>query len=84
MISCQVECILQVTMVIRIFQFLAPMLISLVLYSNNSVINWISTEIKPEKIDPFDATLIVTMSNLANVSVILKFDNSVLVEKGFS
>ena len=35
----------------------------------------------PEKVKQFDPSLASIMSNLANLSVSLKFSNSVLVEK---
>ena len=37
-----------------------------------------------ESIKPFDTNLEPTMSNLGNNKVILKFNNSVLVQKSFS
>ena len=40
--------------------------------------------ISSEKIKPFDTNLEPAMSNLANGGVILKFSNSVLVQKLFS
>ena len=57
----------------------APMLNSIVLDSNNKVTNYISTRIPSEKFKPFDTYLEPTMSNLANVKVTLKLNNSVLV-----
>ena len=63
-------------MVVRIFIF-APILSSLILDSNKKVINRISTRISSENIKLFDTNLEPTMSNLANVRVILKFNNSV-------
>ena len=50
---------------------------------NKKVSNWISTRVSPEKINPFDTSLEPTMSNLANGRVILKFNNSTLVQKNF-
>ena len=60
------------------------MLSSLVLDSNEKVTTWISTGISSEKIKPFHTNLEPTMSNLANGTVNLKFNNSVLVRKSFS
>ena len=60
-----------------------PMLSSIILDSNKKVTNWISTWISSEKIKPFDTNLEPTMSNSANSKVILKFNNSVLVQKNF-
>ena len=59
----------------------APMLISLILDSNKTVVNWILNGILSEKIKPFDTNFESTMSNLANGKVILKFNNFVLVQK---
>ena len=42
------------------------------------------TGISSEKTNPFETNLEPTMSNLANGRVNLKFNNSVLVQKGFS
>ena len=58
---------LQVTIVIRIFLFISPILSSLRLDSNKKVTNWISTGILSEKIKPLDNNLEPTMSNLTNV-----------------
>ena len=66
------------------FLVFAPMLSYLILDSNKKVTDWISTGISSEKIKPFDINLEPTMSNLANGKVILKFSNSVLVQKKFS
>ena len=60
------------------------MLSSLILDSNKKVIDWISTAISSEKRKPFDTNLEPTKSNLANDIVILKFNNSVLVQKSYS
>ena len=57
------------------------MLSSLTLDNNKKVINWILTRISPEKIKPFDTNLKLVMSNLSNGRVILKFNNSVLMQK---
>ena len=62
----------------------ASMLSSLILDSNKKVTNWISTRTSSEIIKPFDTNLEPTMSNLANGRVILKFNNSILVQKSFS
>ena len=47
-------------------------------------LNGISTGIWSEKIKPFDIDLGPAMSNSANGRVNWKFDNSFLVQKGFS
>ena len=60
------------------------MISSLILYTNKKVTNWISSRISSEKIKPFDINLEPTMSNLANGQVILKFNNSILVQKSCS
>ena len=60
------------------------MLVSLILHNNKKVIDWISTRISSEKIKPFDTNLELTMSNPANGRLILKFNNSVLVQKSSS
>ena len=57
------------------------MLSSKILDSNKKVTNWILTGISSEKVKPFDTNLEATMSNVANGRVILKFNNSVLVQK---
>ena len=61
-----------------------PMLSSLILDSNKKVTNWILTGISSEKIKPSDTKLESIMSNLANGRVIIKFSNSVLVQKSTS
>ena len=61
--------------------FSAPMLSWLILDSNKKVTNWISTKISSWKSKPFDINLEPTMSNLNNGRTILKFNNSVLVQK---
>ena len=48
------------------------------------VINWILTGISSEKIKPFDTGLQSTMPNLADGSVKLKSNNSVLVQESLS
>ena len=53
----------------------------LILDSNKKVTNWISTRISSEGIKPFNANLELTMCNLTNGRTILKFNNSVLVQK---
>ena len=65
------------------FLVFAPMLISLILGSNRKFINWILTRISSEKITSFDTNLGPTMSNLDIGKLILKFNNSVLVQKNF-
>ena len=66
------------------FLVFAPMLSSLILDNNKEVTNWILTRISSKNIKPFDTYLEPTMSNLANGRVILKFNNSVLLQKDFS
>ena len=66
------------------FLVFAPLLSSLILDSNKKVTDWISTGIWSEKIKPIDIELELTMSNLANGRVYLKFKNSVFVQKNFS
>ena len=60
------------------------MLSSLILDSNKKVINWILTGTSSEKIKPFDTSLEPKMSNLVNGRVILKFNNSCLLQKSSS
>ena len=60
------------------------MLSSLILDSNKKATNWILTWILSAKIKPFDTNLESSMPNLANGIVILKFNNSILVQKSFS
>ena len=60
------------------------MLSLLILDANKKVTNWISSRIPSENIKPFDINLEPAMSNLANGQVILKFSNSVLVQKRYS
>ena len=66
------------------FLVFAPLLSSLILDSNKNVTDWISTGIWSEKIKPIDIELELTMSNLANGRVYLKFKNPVFVQKNFS
>ena len=76
--------ILKLTMVIRIFLVFAPMLSSLMLDRNKKITYWISTGILSENIKPFDTKLGLNMYNLANGTVIIKFNNSVIVENSSS
>ena len=62
----------------QIFLVFAPMLSSLTLDNNKTFTNWISSR---ENFTPFDTKLEPTMSSLASGKVILKFKNSVLVQK---
>ena len=55
----------------------------IILDSNNKVSNWIPTRLLSEKVEPFDTNLRPNMSNLSNGKVILKFNNSVLLQKHF-
>ena len=66
------------------FLFFSPMVSSLTLNSNKKVVKWTPTRIPSKKIKPFDAIIQPTMSNLANGWVILKLNNSVLVQKSSS
>ena len=66
------------------FAVFAPILSSLILDRNEKVTNWKSTAVSSEKIKPFDTNLEPTVSNLANGKVILKFNNSALVQIIFS
>ena len=59
------------------FLVFVSMLSSLILDNNKTVTIWISTGISSEKIKPFETNLCLTMSNLANDTVNLKFNNSV-------
>ena len=66
------------------FLVFAPMLSFLILHRNKKVTNGMSTGISSEKFKPFDTGLELTMSNLANGRVNLKFNNTFLVQKRFS
>ena len=66
------------------FLVFAPMLSSLILRCNKKVTNRISSGISSEKNIPFDTNLEPIMFNLANGKVILKLNNSVLVQKRLS
>ena len=66
------------------FLFFSPMVSSLILNSNKKVVKWTPTRIPSKKIKPFDTIIQPTMSNLANGWVILKLNNSVLVQKSSS
>ena len=66
------------------FLVFGSMLSLLTLDNNEKVAYWISTRILPKKIKPLDTNLELTMSNLANGRVILKFNNFVLVQKNSS
>ena len=61
----------------------APVLRSLISDSNKKVTNWILTGISSENIKAFDTGFKLTMSNLANGRINLKFNNSVLLQKSF-
>ena len=65
------------------FLVFAPKFSYLILDSNNKI-DWILTRISSEKIKPFDTNFEPTLSNLAKSKIILKFSNSVLVQKKFS
>ena len=64
----------------NIFIF-APMLNSLTSDNNKKVTNWISGGVSPKNVKPFDNNLSPTMTNLANGKAMLKFNNSVSVQK---
>ena len=66
------------------FLVFAPTLSSLILDCNKIVTYWISSRISSEKIKPFDTNPQLTMFNLANGRVTLKFNSSVLVQKSSS
>ena len=66
------------------FLVFAPILNALILNSIKKVTKWIPTGIPCEKIKPFNTILEQAMSNLANGRVILKFDNSFLVQESSS
>ena len=66
------------------FLLFVPMLNFLILDSKKQVTNWVSTRILSQKIKPFNTNLEPTISNLANGTVNLKFNNSALVEKIFN
>ena len=51
--------------------------------SNNRFSNWIPTRLLSEKVELFDTNLRPNMSNLSNGKLILKFNNSVLLQKYF-
>ena len=57
------------------------MLNSVTLNNSKKVINWLSTEVSSEKIEPIDTSFALIMSNLANGRISLKFNNSVLEQK---
>ena len=67
----------------QIFLVFAPILSSLILNYNKKVTNWTSNVVWSEKILPFDPNLEPIISNLVNGRVILTFNNSALVPKGF-
>ena len=66
------------------FLVFAPMLSSLILDCNKKVTNRISNGISSEKNIPFDTNLEPIIFNLANGRVILKLNNSVLMQKKLS
>ena len=63
------------------FLVFLPMLSSLMLDNDKKVTNWILSGASSEKISPSDTNFEPTLSNLASGKVILKFSNSVLVQK---
>ena len=63
---------------------MVPKISLLTLDNNTEVANWISIGVSSKKSKPFDTNHEPTMSNLANCGVILKFNNSVYVQKEFS
>ena len=62
----------------------AAMRSSLTVHYNKKVTNWISTGIPSEKKKPFDTNLELILSNFANGKIILKFNNSVVVQKNYA
>ena len=61
------------------------MLHSVILDNNNKKIsNWISTEISPEKIKPFDSSFVSITPNLMNGRIILKINNYALADQNSS
>ena len=62
------------------------MLHSVILDNNNNkkISNWISTEISPEKIKPFDSSFVSITPNLMNGRIILKINNYVLADQNSS
>ena len=66
------------------FLVFVPVPRSLILDNNRKVTKWILTGISSEIINPLDTNLEPTMSNLASGRLILKFNNSVIVQKNFS
>ena len=63
------------------FLVFAPVLSSIILDSNKKFTNWILIRMSSEKNEPFDINLKATMSNLASRREILKFNNSILMQK---
>ena len=63
------------------FVVFAPIL-NLVTFDNKKITNWISAEVLPEKINPFNPSIALFMSDLSS-RVSIKFNNSVLVQKNF-
>ena len=66
------------------FLIFVPMPRSLILDNKRKVTKWILTGILSEIINPLDTNLEPTMSNLTNGKLILKFNNSVIVQKKIS
>ena len=63
------------------FLVFAPMLSSLILDINKKVTDWILTGISSEEAKPFDTYLELTIPNLTNGRVVLKFKKSILEQK---
>ena len=66
------------------FLVFLPTLSSLMLDNDKKVTDWILSGTSSEKINPFDTSFEPTLSNLASGKVILKFSNSVFVQKAYS
>ena len=67
----------------QIILVLALMLSSLILDGNKEATNWISSGISSGKNEPFNTGLATAISDVAKGRVILKCNNSILVQKGF-
>ena len=66
------------------FLVFVPMVSSLILDSNKKVTDWTLTGISSEGTKPFDTYLQLTMPNLGNGRVVLKFKKIILEQKSSS
>ena len=66
------------------FLVFPPIFSSVTLDINKEVTKWILTGISSEKMKPFDTIFEPTISNLVHGRVILKLNNSVLVQRSSS